>query len=166
MRLLARVPPHVNDEHVLGFERFFVAGTFLPAADEAFLVGVDVVVVDVLDQIVLGGEIFVAVLPVAVGFDEITRFVLHGIAGSVVAVVIHRLDGATFFGSGRHVRRHVLAARLFFHFGAHFGDLFRRVDVDCTGHGVGRVLFAHFVLKREIEEDNVSRWIIGRVEMQ
>ena len=77
VRFLAGVPTHVNDEHVLCFEWFFIARTLTPSADETLLIGVNVVVVDVFDEIVLGGKFLVTVAPVAVRLDEISRFVLH-----------------------------------------------------------------------------------------
>lgn len=48
MRLLPRVAPHVDHQHVLRLEGLLLAGTFLPAAHELLLLAVDVVVVDVL----------------------------------------------------------------------------------------------------------------------
>lgn len=53
VRLLAGVSSHVNHEHVLRFEWFFLPRAVLPSANEALFVGVNVVVVDVLDQVVL-----------------------------------------------------------------------------------------------------------------
>ena len=52
----AGVPSHVHDEHVLGLEWLFLPRALLPAADEALLVGVNVIIVDVLHEIVLQGE--------------------------------------------------------------------------------------------------------------
>lgn len=146
MRLFARVPPHVNDEHVLSFEGFFVPGTLLPAADEALLVRVDVIVVDVLDQVVLSGKLLVAVPPVAVGLDKIARLVFHWIAG---AVVVHGLasreHGApvlVFVG-----RRRIAAHRLFLDLGAHFGHFHADLVVHRAGHGVGRLFLGRFKLQ-------------------
>lgn len=48
MRLLPRVAPHVDHQHVLRLEGLLLAGTFLPAAHELLLLAMDVVVVDVL----------------------------------------------------------------------------------------------------------------------
>lgn len=75
----ARVAAHVNDEHVLGFEWFFVAGTLTPSADETLLIGVNVIVVDMFDEVVLSGEFLVTVTPMAVRLNKVTRFVLHWI---------------------------------------------------------------------------------------
>lgn len=88
VRLFAGMPSHMNDQHVLGFKRFLVARTLFPATDKALLVGVDVVVVDVLDQIVLRGKLFVAIPPVTVRLDKVARFVFHWITR---AVFVHRL---------------------------------------------------------------------------
>lgn len=95
VRLFTRVPAHVNDEHVLSLERFLVARTLAPAADKALFVCVDVVVVDVLDEVILSGEFLVAVAPVAVCLDKISRFILHRvhrITRAIVAVIIHWFD--------------------------------------------------------------------------
>ena len=173
VRLLASVPPHVHDEHVLGFERFLVARALLPAADEALLVGVDVVVVDVLDQVVLRREILVALLPVAVSFDEIARLVLHGIARAVVVhgfgdcgatataaqttsytssssaatALFRRVSGDVSVRVRMRMRmrmRMVAADRLLLHLGAvHLDHLFR---IDGARHGIRRFLLHHLVL--------------------
>lgn len=48
MRLLPRVTPHVDHQHVLSLEGLLLPRTLLPAAHELLLLTVDVVVVDVL----------------------------------------------------------------------------------------------------------------------
>lgn len=160
MRFLARVSAHVDDQHVLSFEGFLFAGAFLPAADETLFIGVNVVVVDVLDQVVLRGEFLVAVAPVAMRFDEIARLVLHRVAGTVVTVVIHRLASAVQVvmvvvmvtvlaghgrlddsgggGSGGH--------RLLLDFGPHLDDFHVSFRVDRAGHGIVRLFFGRLVL--------------------
>ena len=50
VRLLAGVPPHVDDQHVLGFERLLLPVAVHPAAHKRLLVGLDVVLVDVLQN--------------------------------------------------------------------------------------------------------------------
>ena len=45
---LSGVSSHVHDEHVLGFERFLSSRTPFPSAHKRFFVGVDVIVVNVL----------------------------------------------------------------------------------------------------------------------
>lgn len=77
MGLLSRVPSHVNHQHVLRLEWFLVPGAFLPSAHERLLIRVDVVVVDVLHELVLGVELQRAIPPVAVGFNEISGFILR-----------------------------------------------------------------------------------------
>lgn len=52
----AGVPSHVHDQHVLSFERFFLPRAFLPPANEALFVRVDMIVVDVFHKIVLKRE--------------------------------------------------------------------------------------------------------------
>lgn len=61
MRLLSSVSPHMHYQHVLSFEWFLVPGTADPAANERLLAGVNVVCVNVLDQVVLGRELELAV---------------------------------------------------------------------------------------------------------
>lgn len=134
MRFLARMSTHVNDQHVLSFEWFLFAGAFLPATDETLFVGVNVVVVDVFHQIVLCGEFFVAIAPVAMRFNEIAWLVLHRVTRSIVTVVVHRFATVqmmmvmvTVFaghgrldhsGSGYGRSRH----RFFLDFRTHFHD--------------------------------------------
>ena len=48
MRFFSGVPSHVDYQHVLSFEGFLLSGTVLPLANEAFLVGVYVVIRNVL----------------------------------------------------------------------------------------------------------------------
>jgi hypothetical protein len=48
MWLFSRVPPHVDDEHVLRLEGLLLPAAVLPLADERLLVQADVVVVQVL----------------------------------------------------------------------------------------------------------------------
>lgn len=61
MRFLPRMPPHMHDQHVLSFERLFIPGASHPAAYESLFTGVDVVRVDVLYQIILCGELQLAI---------------------------------------------------------------------------------------------------------
>lgn len=61
MRLLPRMPPHMHHQHVLSLEGLLVPGAPHPSADEGLLAGVDVVRVDMLHQVVLGGELEFAV---------------------------------------------------------------------------------------------------------
>lgn len=77
MRFLAGVPTHVHHQHVLRLERFLLTAAVLPAAYERFLVGMDVIVVDVLDQFILRGKFKAAFAPVAIRFDEVAWFVLQ-----------------------------------------------------------------------------------------
>lgn len=53
VRLLTRVPAHVDHQHVLGLEGLLLSRAGLPAAHELLLLPVDVLVVDVLEG---GGE--------------------------------------------------------------------------------------------------------------
>lgn len=71
------VPPHVHHQHVLSFEGFLVPRTVFPAANETFLVHVNVIVVYVFDQIVLRRKFHRAFFPVAIRFDEVGRFVFQ-----------------------------------------------------------------------------------------
>ena len=48
VRLLAGMPPHVDDQHVLGFERLLLPVAVHPAAHKRLLVCLDVILVDVL----------------------------------------------------------------------------------------------------------------------
>lgn len=48
MRLLPRVAPHVDHQHVLSLEGLLLARALLPATYKLLLLAVDVVVVDVL----------------------------------------------------------------------------------------------------------------------
>ena len=48
MRLLPRVPPHVDDEHVLRLEGLLLAAAISPLANERLLAGADVVIVQML----------------------------------------------------------------------------------------------------------------------
>lgn len=52
MRLLTRVPAHVDNQHVLGLEGLLLSRAGLPAAHELLLLPVNVLVVDMLH----GGE--------------------------------------------------------------------------------------------------------------
>lgn len=140
VRFLASVSAHVDDQHVLRFERLLLSGTLLPAADETLLVGMNVVVVDVLDEVVLSGEFLVAVAPVAVRFDKVTRLVLHRIAGTVVAIVVHRFHAVqvvmvrqvTFLGRLAASRGH----RFLLDLGPHFGHFHSRFAVHSAGNGM------------------------------
>lgn len=46
VRLFAGVPPHMYDQHILGFERLFVPGAVFPTTNEALLVNVDMIVIN------------------------------------------------------------------------------------------------------------------------
>lgn len=48
VRLLTRVPAHVDNQHVLGLERLLLSRAGLPATHELLLLPVDVLVVDML----------------------------------------------------------------------------------------------------------------------
>lgn len=50
VRLLTRVPAHVNNQHVLGLEGLLLSGAGLPAAHELLLFSVDVLIVDMLED--------------------------------------------------------------------------------------------------------------------
>ena len=154
MRFLARVPAHVDDQHVLGLEGFLFAGAFLPAADETLFVGVDVVVVDVLDQVVLRGEFLVAVAPVAMRLDEIARLVLHRVARAVVAVVVHRLPAVqvvvvvvtVLAGHGRLDHGGGASHRLLLDLRPHFHDFHVGFGVHRAGHWIVGLLLGRLVL--------------------
>lgn len=49
MRLLTRVPAHVDNQHVLGLEGLLLSRAGLPAAHELLLLPVDVLVVNMLE---------------------------------------------------------------------------------------------------------------------
>lgn len=49
VRLLTRVPAHVDDQHVLGLEGLLLSRAGLPAAHELLLLPVDVLVVNMLE---------------------------------------------------------------------------------------------------------------------
>lgn len=76
MGLLSSMPSHVHHQHVLCLERFLVPGAVLPPTNERFFVRVNVIVVDVFDQLVLGVELQRAISPMAIGFNEISRLIL------------------------------------------------------------------------------------------
>ena len=48
MRLFSRVPSHVNHQHVLSFEGFFLPGAILPLADKGLFTITNMVVVQML----------------------------------------------------------------------------------------------------------------------
>lgn len=56
MRLLTRVPAHVDNQHVLGLEGLLLSRAGLPAAHELLLLPVDVLIVDVLQGRVRQGR--------------------------------------------------------------------------------------------------------------
>ena len=49
MRLFTRMPPHVNDQHVLSLEGLFLPRAAPPLTHERLLVGPDVILVQVLE---------------------------------------------------------------------------------------------------------------------
>ena len=77
VRFLSCMPSHMNYQHVLSFEGLFVTRAFLPATNKTFLIGVNMIVVDMLDKVVLRGKFLITIPPVTMGLDEITWFVLH-----------------------------------------------------------------------------------------
>lgn len=84
MRFLPSMPSHMDHQHVLSFKRFLVSGTADPAANEGFLGRVDVVCVDVLYQVILGG-----VLELTINLEEhmsIGKIVYDGLWFKVVAM--------------------------------------------------------------------------------
>lgn len=99
MRLLASMTAHVNDKHVLSFERFFVARASLPAADKRFLIAVNMIGVDVTDKLILREEFEAAASPMTVRFEENAPviFCVCGVsqdrfaARATVIVVTHRV---------------------------------------------------------------------------
>lgn len=68
---------HVYNKHVLRLEWLFTARTSFPAADECLLVALNVIVVDVFDQLVLGHELDATVAPMAIGLDEVTWLIFN-----------------------------------------------------------------------------------------
>lgn len=77
MRLLSRVAAHVHYQHILRLEGFFTPRTALPAADEGFLVALDVIVVDMLNEFILREELNVAIVPVTISLNKITGLILN-----------------------------------------------------------------------------------------
>lgn len=162
VRFLASVSAHVDDQHVLRFKRLLLSGTFLPAADETLLVGVDVIVVDVFDQVVLSGEFFVAVAPVAVRLDKVARLVFHRIARSVVTVVIHRLHSVqvvvvrqlTVLGRLTSRRSH----RFFLDFGPHFSHFHVSFAIHRAGNRMRGFLFGRFILFIQSINQSINHW--------
>lgn len=77
MWFFARVPPHMNNKHVLRLEGFFLPRAPFPPANKALFIHMNVVSVDMLDQVVLRGELDAAVFPMAVGLDEVRRLILQ-----------------------------------------------------------------------------------------
>lgn len=75
VRFFSRVSSHMYDQHILSLKGFFFSGTFLPAANETFLVGVYMIVVDVFYEIILRRKLKTAVPPVTIRLDEITGFI-------------------------------------------------------------------------------------------
>lgn len=82
------------NQHVLRLERLFGPRATFPSTHKGFLVGVDVIVVDMLinklisvsflsvyrayfNKVVLSGKFGCAVLPMAVGFYEVAGLVLE-----------------------------------------------------------------------------------------
>lgn len=83
MRFFSSMSSHVNDQHVLSFERLLLSIAFLPLTHKALLVGVYVIVGDVLDQVFLGPVFFITVGPVAVSLDEVRLLLAVGITVEV-----------------------------------------------------------------------------------
>lgn len=53
VRLFSGVSSHMHDQHVLSFKWLFFPRAFFPTADEAFLICVDMIVIDMFHQIIL-----------------------------------------------------------------------------------------------------------------
>lgn len=70
MRFFAGVSSHVNHQHVLSLERFFVPRTSLPATHKRFLVAVNVIGVYVTDELILREKFEATASPMAVCFKE------------------------------------------------------------------------------------------------
>lgn len=109
VRFLPRMPAHVHHQHVLRLERLLLAAALLPPAHERLLVRMDVIVVDVLHQLVLRGELDAALAPMAVRLDEIARLVLQ--VGGVddrlaTAAAARRVMAAAAAAAVMHVMHH------------------------------------------------------------
>lgn len=72
-----RMPAHMHHQHVLRLERLLCPRAAVPPTDKRLLIRMYVIVVDVLYEIILGGEFYSAVFPVTVCLDEISRFVFE-----------------------------------------------------------------------------------------
>lgn len=77
--LLPRVSSHVHDQHILSLEGLLLTRAVLPTTHERLLVGVDVVVVQMLDKVILSIKVLVTLPPVAVSLDEVRRLFLESV---------------------------------------------------------------------------------------
>lgn len=97
VRLFARVPSHVHNQHILGFERLFVARARLPTAYKRLLVAMNVIGVNMTDELVLREKLEPAASPVTVRLEEDAPVILgigrvgqDGLAARATAVVVAR----------------------------------------------------------------------------
>lgn len=77
MRFFASVTTHVNDQHILSLERFFVPRTSLPATHKRLLVAVNMISVDVTDELILRKEFEATTSPMAVCFEEYASIIFR-----------------------------------------------------------------------------------------
>lgn len=71
VRFFPGMSAHVHHQHVMGFEGLRFSAAINPAANEAFLVGRQVVLVYVANQLLIGGKLNFAVFPPAPSFHHI-----------------------------------------------------------------------------------------------
>lgn len=77
MGFFSSVPTHVHNKHILCLEGLFTSRTALPAADESLFVALDVIIVDMFNEFILCTKFNVAIEPVTICLDKITRLILY-----------------------------------------------------------------------------------------
>lgn len=70
MRFFASVPAHVNDQHVLRFERLFISRACLPPTHKRLFVAVNVIGVNMANEFILREKLETATSPMAIRFEE------------------------------------------------------------------------------------------------